>query len=166
MASVQVGVKAEPLESPFIRQSDVRRRPLNPKPASAGRKLVGLDIPKNFRGGFPQEAAGGQMGREGAREDETGPHACHVAEDGGLDERLDDPPDGPEREDHRGEPGHRQASAGRRLRGRGLAAQRVHLGRPEAVAGTAGLPGRSERQKTMPVSAGAGRSTMVTLCPV
>src|SRR5258706_10217859 len=35
-----------------------------------------------------------------------------------------------------------------------------------ACAGIAGLPGRSERQKTMPVSIGAGRSTMTTFWPV
>src|SRR5665213_3163930 len=35
-----------------------------------------------------------------------------------------------------------------------------------ACAGTAGLPGRSVRQKTIPVSTGAGRSTIVTLRPV
>ena len=35
-----------------------------------------------------------------------------------------------------------------------------------AWAGIAGLPGRSERQKTMPLSIGAGRNTIVTLLPV
>ena len=35
-----------------------------------------------------------------------------------------------------------------------------------ARAGMAGLPGRSERQKTMPVSMGAGRSAIATLRPV
>src|SRR5690348_11303024 len=35
-----------------------------------------------------------------------------------------------------------------------------------AWAGIAGLPGRSERQKTTPVSMGAGRRTIVTLRPV
>jgi hypothetical protein len=35
-----------------------------------------------------------------------------------------------------------------------------------ARAGTPGLPGRSLRQKTMPVSMGAGRNAIVTLWPV
>jgi hypothetical protein len=35
-----------------------------------------------------------------------------------------------------------------------------------ACAGMAGLPGRSERQKTMPLSTGAGRSTITTFWPV
>ena len=35
-----------------------------------------------------------------------------------------------------------------------------------ARAGMAGLPGRSERQKTMPVSGAAGRSTSATFSPV